>query len=295
MLSLRLMAASKGIVERTCKYLPLLINNNRKVNDFVDHLMPVFRPSWKKEKLRVLNINEGLGVTNELIAVYQEDIRDDVLIIRVNGPNSELFIDREMELMVLCLLAQAGVNPPVYCQFTNGLCYGCVKGQTLKLDELKDSTVLHRIAKTMAKFHTLKLPDKYEREETVPIRNFHKLYNLIPDVFHSSRLREVFVSKQMLKLELSDMISLVKTLTSPVVLCHNDLQCGNIIHNVEEGLITFVDVEYAGMNHSACEIGDFFSEFAGLDPPNYTRYPSEVEQKIFIKMYLEESIKLKGK
>ena len=285
------MAIAKGIVQSTCKYLPLLINNNRKVNDFVDHLMPVFRPSWKKEKIRVLNINEGLGVTNELIGV---DIRDDVLLIRVNGPNSELFIDRKMELVVLCLLAQAGINPPVYCQFTNGLCYGCVKGRTLKLDELKDSTVLHRIAKTMAKFHTLKLPDEYESGETVLICYFDKLYNLIPDVFHSSRLREVFVSKQTLKVELSDMISLVETLTSPVVLCHNDLQCGNIIHNVEEGLITFIDMEYAGMNHSACEIGDFFSEFAGLDPPNYTRYPSEVEQKIFIKMYLEESTKLKG-
>ena len=80
------------------------------------------------------------------------------------------------------------------------------------------------------------------------------------------------------------------------------------------GSIKLIDFEYAGVNHIAFDIGNFFNEFAGtllhfvllllpivsfvyligLDDVDFSRYPSESFQKWWIRAYLEESAKLKG-
>ena len=73
------------------------------------------------------------------------------------------------------------------------------------------------------------------------------------------------------------------------MLCHNDVHVLNMIYDEENGKVTFIDQEAAGYEHLSCEIGNFFRYFVGVfEGLDSSRYPTEAEQKRFIRMYLME-------
>lgn len=94
-----------------------------------------------------------------------------------------------------------------------------------------------------------------------------------------------------------------------MVFCHNDLLLGNVIYEKSTDRITFIDYEYAGQNFQAFDIGNHFTEFAGMlssyslyvDQPNhllydnivgvdvidYRHYPSKEFQLKWLRCYLE--------
>ena len=53
-------------------------------------------------------------------------------------------------------------------------------------------------------------------------------------------------------------------LNSPIVFAHNDLLLGNIIYTEKLNQVTFIDYEYADYNYQAFDIGNHFTEFAGI-------------------------------
>ncbi|XP_052592931.1 ethanolamine kinase 2 isoform X2 [Peromyscus californicus insignis] len=76
-------------------------------------------------------------------------------------------------------------------------------------------------------------------------------------------------------------------LESPVVFCHNDLLCKNIIYDSIKGHVRFIDYEYAGYNYQAFDIGNHFNEFAGVNEVDYCRYPDREIQLQWLHYYLE--------
>lgn len=56
----------------------------------------------------------------------------------------------------------------------------------------------------------------------------------------------------------------LKTLGSPVVFAHNDLLLGNVIYTESCERVSFIDYEYADHNYQAFDIGNHFTEFAGM-------------------------------
>ncbi len=50
-----------------------------------------------------------------------------------------------------------------------------------------------------------------------------------------------------------------------------------------------IDFEYAGPNYLAFEIANHFCEFAGVHDIDFSLYPTEDVQKLWITAYLEES------
>lgn len=289
--------ASKQVADLTWQYLPVLVNSHHATLDFVEKLLPIVRPQWKKEDVIPKVVNNGLGTTNDIIGFCLDNnsITKDIVLLRINGKGTEQFINREREVYIRCLLSQAQLAPPVHCEFMNGLCYGYVPGQTLKPEELKNVGTLCKIAKSVALVHSYTLPSNYLDEPVSPITFIDSLYSLmLDDNKQPPRFKQVYGSKKNLQNEIFDMKKVISTFVSPVVLCHNDLQCGNIIVDTDRDTISFIDYEYAGPNHSACDIGNFFCEFAGLDPLDYDLYPDEIEQKRFITLYLKERSNLKG-
>lgn len=78
----------------------------------------------------------------------------------------------------------------------------------------------------------------------------------------------------------------VKSLNCPVVFCHNDLLCANIIYNPEIKDVSFIDYEYGSFNYRSFDIANHFCEYAGFDC-DYTLFPdSESFQRQWIKEYL---------
>lgn len=282
------------------KYLPVVVRSTALLSDFIDRVMPMIRPSWKGEDVAMKHVNSGQGLINDLIGFYNKSADEkDIILLRVNGDNTDLYIDRAREVFMRCLFSSANLGPPVYCEFENGLCYQFIHGRTLEYSKLYDPLILQKIAELFALFHTCKLPEQLSVgcQAVAPITFLDSLFPMITDAMcEFPRFKEVFGSKDVLLNEFSYIKRLLDGFSSPVALCHNDLHPGNIIISGENGncRLWFIDFEFAGPNYTACEIGSFFCEYAGQDLPNYTLCPNMEEQKRFIKTYLELVNKFKG-
>lgn len=104
----------------------------------------------------------------------------------------------------------------------------------------------------------------------------------------ATRFAELFPSIKDLQSEFEELYEHLAQLNSPVVFCHNDLLLGNVIFTEHENRITFIDYEYGDNNFQAFDIGNHFTEFAGVDEIDYARYPDESFQKQWLRVYLEE-------
>ncbi|MEQ2262171.1 Ethanolamine kinase 1 [Xenotaenia resolanae] len=102
-----------------------------------------------------------------------------------------------------------------------------------------------------------------------------------------TRIQQEVPSKAVLEQEMVWMKEHLSTLGSPVVLCHNDLLCKNIIHNSKEGHVRFIDYEYSSYNYQAFDIGNHFNEFAGMAELDYGLYPSREMQMDWLEEYLQ--------
>ncbi|XP_027273396.1 ethanolamine kinase 2 isoform X3 [Cricetulus griseus] len=92
---------------------------------------------------------------------------------------------------------------------------------------------------------------------------------------------------EVLEQELAWLKEHLSQLESPVVFCHNDLLCKNIIYDSTKGHVRFIDYEYAGYNYQAFDIGNHFNEFAGVNEVDYCRYPARETQLQWLRYYLE--------
>jgi len=134
-------------------YMPLCVDVS-SYRPGILKLVERIRPTWKEETVE-FKVFEG-GFTNCLVGVKCGE--EDMLLVRVYGRNTEKFINRELEIKNLVFLNKHIGTPPVYAHFDNGLCYGYAIGRHLALDELHDKTMGRRIAKELAKMHTIPLP-----------------------------------------------------------------------------------------------------------------------------------------
>lgn len=114
------------------------------------------RPDWAPEEMNSKIFTDG--ITNRLIGVYHNSDKNDMILIRVYGENTDLFIDRNMELRNMRVMHKAGLSAPVYCSFKNGISYGFSPGLVLDGTTVRDNNISGLIAETMARMHTLTPP-----------------------------------------------------------------------------------------------------------------------------------------
>ena len=100
------------------------------------------------------------GITNRLIGCYLPEDKDNVILIRVYGEKTELFIDRNREKLNMKLMHEAGLAPPLFASFKNGLCYGFTPGKPIDYDRVRDPFICKFIADKMARMHSLVKPKR---------------------------------------------------------------------------------------------------------------------------------------
>lgn len=68
---------------------------------------------------------------------------------------------------------------------------------------------------------------------------------------------------------------------------------GNIIYNPGDSKeIKFIDYEYSCINYQAYDIANHFNEFAGVDAPDYSFFPSKDYQMDWLTIYMKEFYRL---
>ncbi|XP_015253370.1 PREDICTED: ethanolamine kinase 1-like [Cyprinodon variegatus] len=218
----------------------------------------------------------------------------DVVLVRIYGNKTELLVDRENEVKSFRVLQAHRCAPRLYCTFNNGLCYEFLQGTALDPEHIRSQPVFRLIARQLAKYHAIHAHNGWVPRSDMWLK-MGKYFALISKCFkeHDGLSLEV-PSPQALRKELLWLQQSLSLLDSPVVLCHNDLLCKNIIYNQREGSVKFIDYEYAGYNYQAYDIGNHFNEFAGLNEVDYSHYPQRAFQLQWLRSYLEAYKEHKG-
>ncbi|NXN97895.1 EKI2 kinase, partial [Rhinopomastus cyanomelas] len=249
-------------------------------------LVRELRPHWEPAAVKTKLFTDG--ITNKLVACYTAEDMGDALLVRVYGRKTELLVDRETELRNFQVLRAHGCAPDLYCAFQNGLCYQFLPGIALGPQHVRDPHVFRLVAQEMARVHAIHANGSLPRPILwQKLRKYLALVKteLSPKVPSPSPQQD-FPSLEMLEQELAWMKETLSQLGSPVVLCHNDLLCKNIIYDQAQEHVHFIDYEYTGYNYQAFDIGNHFNEFAGVKEVDYRLYPSKETQLQWLRCYL---------
>lgn len=258
-------------------------------------LLKELRPHWKPEEVTTQVFTDG--ITNKLIGCYIGETMDDVVLVRIYGNKTELLIDRDEELKSFRVLHAHGCAPQLYCTFNNGLCYKFMQGEALNPEHVCNPTIFRLIARQLAKIHAIHAHNGWIPKSNLWLK-MGKYFSLVPTKFEDEAVNNRFLrdvpNPQVLQEEMAWLKERLSSLGSPVVLCHNDLLCKNIIYNEKQGDVQFIDYEYSGYNYQAYDIGNHFNEFAGVNEVDYALYPDKELQKQWLRSYLEAFKECKG-
>ncbi|XP_004488529.1 probable ethanolamine kinase [Cicer arietinum] len=228
------------------------------------------------------------GITNLLlkVSVKQGNSIDDIITIRLYGPNTEFIIDRHRELQAIKYITAAGFGATWLGIFGNGMVQSFINAYTLTPSDMRDPKLAAKIAKQLRRFHHVEIPGSKEPQLWNDIRKFfEKACNLKFDDTEKQKTYEA-ISFTELHDEIYKLQLLCDRLKSPVIFAHNDLLSGNIMINHEEDKLYFIDYEYASYNYRGFDIGNHFAEYAGFDC-DFSLYPNRNEQFHFFRHYLQ--------
>ncbi|KAF6216833.1 hypothetical protein GE061_001183 [Apolygus lucorum] len=244
------------------------------------------RPEWSPSEVVFKVFTDG--ITNTLFGCSIESNPSDMVLIRSYGKNTELLIDRKAETKNFKILHQWGYAPMLYATFNNGLAYEFMPGVTLDENTVKDPAIFPLVAAMLARFHAIPI-----ESEKRPILwpKLRKYLSLIPSSYKQptkrTRFEQLFPNgRQSLENEINYLQQNLEDVDLKVVFCHNDLLLSNIIHS--DGKVHFIDYEYADCNYQAFDIGNHFTEFAGVNNINFSRIPDKDFQVRWLKLYLKE-------
>lgn len=290
-----------GFSWKVLPHAELQLDNFKDV--FFTEVLPCVRPEWKPEDLEA-HVFES-GVTNTLVAFFKKEVGlqnsgEDVILLRINGEGTDKIINRLDEVVTMVSLNREGFSPPLLAELKNGLCYGYFPGRRLKVHETTSNNFfMRRVARIMAKLHSLPVPEYFQGREPFLWLKIDELLENVPTSFADKDIQDDFLesigSVENLREEIADTKKLIlKECNSPIVFCHNDIHSANLIYNEETDHINLIDYEYAGPNYLTYDLADHFCEFAGVENVDYSKYPDEMVQKMWIRGYLEEASELKG-
>lgn len=258
-------------------------------------LLSRLRPHWKTQDIQMKTFTEG--ITNRLIGCYVGSLQDPgCVLVRMYGRMTELYVNRDREVEMFQVLHAHSCGPEIYCSFQNGICYEFVRGTVLDDELLRQPSIYRLIAAEMGRIHSIQPKCGWPVKPLLWTKMSHFL-TLVQSSMNggmdqqrctrsSAALREV-PSFETLSEEMESLKRHLSQIDSPVVLCHNDLLTKNIIYNHKEGMVKFIDYEYADYNYQAFDIGNHFNEFAGVNDVDYSLYPSWELQRDWLTAYLE--------
>ena len=287
------------------------IHSKETLENGVYEVISLLRPKWIPRSALIHKTFSG-GLTNKLVGVYIDGRKDEMVLIRIYGQNSDLMIDREKEIRNMKILHENGCGAELYAIFQNGIAYQYLSGSILSVESVREPNVYPAVATACAKMHSIKPPLNKEgassEKEACLWKLLRKFQSLSPEGLQEDPKRNEHFKRVIpfTKYELAEEIEKMKTLLEKKVserakirLCHNDLMPTNIlinndIKNVGDVLsASFIDYEYGDWNYREYDIANHFNEFVGLPDENtgemnYEKYyPSKEFQLKWLREYLK--------
>eukprot|EP00123_Amoebidium_parasiticum_P009077 comp19218_c1_seq1/m.21978 comp19218_c1_seq1/g.21978 ORF comp19218_c1_seq1/g.21978 comp19218_c1_seq1/m.21978 type:complete len:356 (-) comp19218_c1_seq1:173-1240(-) len=272
------------IEEAYPRYNKTIDHNN--LMEGVKDVISQFFPHWPENHRKFKQFTAGK--TNKLFLAYL-DGSDEKALVRVYGKNSEYLIDREQELVNLVSLEKAKLSPCLYGRFNNGFIYGFLEGTPLDTAGMSDPQIFPLTAKFLGQWHRTHISG-----DMAPMlfETIQRWLDVAPRSFADPAKQKLFEEKcsiDTIQKELAELQPILDGLNSPVVFCHNDLLCENILYDSKLEQVRFIDYEYGTYSYRGFDIGNHFCEFAGMDEPvDYSKYPKRDLQLQWLRHYLHE-------
>ncbi len=283
--------------------------DDSNLRGFIVKIALKFRPQWSEQRDQIEIRDLNGGITNRLLASYLKQNGMDTpetLLFRIYGKDTELFISRSDEITTMKLMKQISLGPEFYCQFKNGICYEYLPGRICDQKMILDENIYSRIAQGVATLHLVNfsglLTEKDLRESGVNQAPFifskiRELIKLVKKDYKANMPHmtdgyfETVPSLEKINQEFEFLENYLRSYAqehnSLIVFSHNDLLLGNIIYNDEAASIKFIDYEYGQINYQAYDIANHFNEFAGVEEPDYSLFPTHEYQLKWLRVYLE--------
>jgi len=238
----------------------------------------------------------NIAITNEVyVCCYKIKNNKFKVIIKIFGIDTDKFIDRKKENIIVKVLSDYNIGSTLITHFTYnnkteqmGRIEKFIDGKTLSCNDINNKSIAKLISKKMAIFHKIEVPIN---KEPMLISMINRFFKMICCDIYKKQLIINGVNINDITYCINFLNKKIHKSKSPIMLCHNDLQENNIIMTPDNELI-FIDMEYGGYNYIFYDIVNHFYEQCfdydiNLNP--YFQYndnfPSIEKQKLFLLEY----------
>ena len=159
-----------------------------------ESILPILdkvKPDWDLSNVKFKEFNEG--ISNKLVGCTLPGLEPgEMVLFRLYGNKTDLFIDRKKELETFQILHSRGYGPPVYGTFDNGICYGFVAGEVLDTESICDIHISSLCARHMAQLHAIKIDHENSKHEAEAMlfSGIQRYFNLLPETFQDRAMNE---------------------------------------------------------------------------------------------------------
>jgi len=204
------------------------------------------------------------------------------------------------ETVVFTMLAERNLGPKLAGVFPGGRLEEFIHGHTITYQEMRSPEYSDQIARNLAHVHSLEIPVSKEpmwlgdtmRSLAIKLRPIHP-----ETVMVEEKEAATFLKQTDLRAEVDWLVGFLRTVASPVVFSHNDLNAGNIMvreDSMDWDPVVFIDYEFAAYNYRGFDLANHFIEwvygygnktFPYFDC-DYRKYPSRAVKERWIRAYL---------
>ncbi|CAF0767726.1 unnamed protein product [Adineta ricciae] len=211
-----------------------------------------------------------------------------------------------IDSVVCTLLSDRKIGPHVHGIFPEGRLEEFVDAEALLVSEVRDPKVSQLAGRLLGELHQLDMP--LVKEPTWLYNTIEQYLSTLPTDLHKFEIEEDRQIYQELQSvckfaeEFEELKKLLAQIDSPIRLCHNDFQPGNILRlKSDPNNFTVIDFEYCSYNYRGYDIGNHFCEFmfdyaSSKEWPrfkvNFTDYPNREQQRTFISAYIDATLAL---
>ena len=245
--------------------------------------------------------------------VYKCTLGAKPVMVRVYGDGASLLVDREHEVEVTRLMCTYKLAAQIYCSFENGYIVDYIEGNAIEVEQMSDPKMSKLIAAKIAEWHC-SLPPIPPPFTSSPL---HAAHTPVPThtrpkvegkrgmwvtINRWLAVAEDTVPAEELAVGIKEIVEnearlIAKYADRPLVMCHNDINYGNVLYNpdpnvAENDHVSFVDYEYAAFNFRGFDIGNHFNEYGGL-VLDFSKYPTREVRKEFARHYVRRCQELK--
>ena len=170
------------------------------------------------------------------------------------------------ETVVFTMLAERNLGPRLFGVFPGGRLEEFIPGHPLTTVEMRSQEFSEQIARNVALVHSLEVPVSKEPTWLADtMRSYLHRLSIRPErVPVEEREHAVALANWDVRQEVDWLLGFLKTVDSPVVFSHNDINTGNILVREDPSSwdpVVFIDYEFAAYNYRAFDIANHFNEW----------------------------------